>query len=428
MTQPPELSTRPVALVTTSLVGGGAERNWLNLAGGLIERGYTVDVIALALRGELRSAVPAGAQIYGSSRDRCDRQLLRYLCENDQHHEISVGHLRRLGAWFRYRRSWPSDIRLLCTSRLAGEAELVRAYIQARNPRALLATQTAADRAAIMAREAACSDAMVSVTVQNNVLRSYSPEDRRRAEFLYPKADAVIGLSRGLADDVATQIKLPPDRVRCIYNGISVSQVVKASFGLSQLGGDSFPYNVPVVVSAMRLTDRDGQKDHDTLLRAFAIVRMDVPSKLVLLGTSRPGNAARDRILTLASELGVGEDVVLWGFDENPYPYMRAASVLVQSSRWEGFANVIVEAMACGTPVVSTDAPFGPAELLDSGRFGPVVPIGDEHQMAVAIKDVLAGRRVPSDVLRKRAEDFSLSRMIDGYERLILGRRSPDCG
>jgi glycosyltransferase involved in cell wall biosynthesis len=152
------------------------------------------------------------------------------------------------------------------------------------------------------------------------------------------------------------------------------------------------------------------QKDHRTLIDAFAALRARMPARLVILGEG----PERPALEALIRRWGIEDDVALPGFDLYPAAYMARADVFVLSSRWEGLANVIVEAMACGTPVVSTDCPSGPAELLEGGRFGPVVPVGDAPALAAAMEQAFRDP-VPPDVLKRRASEFSLDRSVDAY-------------
>jgi glycosyltransferase involved in cell wall biosynthesis len=170
-----------------------------------------------------------------------------------------------------------------------------------------------------------------------------------------------------------------------------------------------------VILGAGRLT---AQKDFPTLIRAFALARAAQPMRLILLGEGE----LREPLRALAADLGIAAQVDLPGFVENPYAFMSRAHVFVLSSAWEGFGLVLVEAMACGTPVVSTDCPAGPAEILMGGRFGRLVPVGDAGAMAEAIRATLADP-LPADRLRSRAGDFSLEKIGDEYFELLLPDR-----
>jgi len=152
------------------------------------------------------------------------------------------------------------------------------------------------------------------------------------------------------------------------------------------------------------------QKDFPTLLRAFARLRAARPARLMILGEGD----RRSELEQLASALGISADVRLPGFVENPLAYMRRAAVFVLSSIYEGFGNVLVEALACGCPIVSTDCPGGPAEILEHGRFGRLVPVGDVAALGDALLATLAAPR-ESEALVARARDFSAAVIADRY-------------
>lgn len=178
-----------------------------------------------------------------------------------------------------------------------------------------------------------------------------------------------------------------------------------------------------VVLAAGRLAP---EKDFATLLRAFARVRAKRPLRLVILGEGRE----RPRLTPLAEALGVNADVAMPGTVANPFAFMRRASAFVLSSRHEGLGNVLIEALACGCPVASTDCAAGPAEILDHGRFGPLVPVGDDAALAAAIEGLL-DRPPDRSRLRDRGRAFAVDAAADAYrdllidvlERQIRGRR-----
>ena len=176
----------------------------------------------------------------------------------------------------------------------------------------------------------------------------------------------------------------------------------------------------PVILGCGRLTQ---QKDFPTLVRAFALMRPRFDARLMILGkggSSKNDQQERNRLSALAADLGVGDAVTLPGFVDNPLAYMSQAALFVLSSAWEGLPTALIEAMACGCPVVSTDCLSGPAEILEDGALGPLVPVGDADALADAMFQTL---RSPPDPerLRRRAADFSLERATAGYEKALLG-------
>jgi glycosyltransferase involved in cell wall biosynthesis len=231
----------------------------------------------------------------------------------------------------------------------------------------------------------------------------------------YRNSDGIIAVSQGVADDLAHLLNIPTEQIKVIYNPVVTPDLqLKASEPI-----DHFwfaPDQPPVILGAGRLMH---QKGYPTLIRAFAQVRQQRPCRLVIIGNETPFKAELE---TLAHSLGVAEDVYMPGFQENPYAYMANAAVFVMSSEYEGFGNVLVEAMATGTPVVSTDCESGPAEILEYGKYGQLVPVGDANKLAEAILATLANP-LDSQILQQRAQDFTTEAIAQEYltyfEKLI---------
>ena len=193
---------------------------------------------------------------------------------------------------------------------------------------------------------------------------------------------AVVGNSEGVVSDVAEFAAVPADRLHLIRNPvISPDLQTQAS---EMLDHPWFRESEPPVVLGIGGLRR--QKGFDVLIRAFASVRARQACRLVILGEGR----LRSELLRLAAKLGVADDVMLAGFDPNPYRYLARASLFVLSSRWEGSPNVLTEALAVGTPVVATDCRSGPAEILDGGRIAPLVPVDDVAALGDAMSRTLA--------------------------------------
>jgi glycosyltransferase involved in cell wall biosynthesis len=203
----------------------------------------------------------------------------------------------------------------------------------------------------------------------------------RLAPYLYRRADAIIAVSGGVADDLSASTGLSRQRIEVINNPVVTDQTLdlaRAGFRHSWFE----PGAPPVIVAAGRLA---AAKDYPTLLHAFAKLRSTRWCRLMILGE---GDLLND-LTGLACKLGIKRDVQFAGFVINPYAVMSRAALLVLSSRWEGSPNVLVEAMACGSPVVSTDCPSGPREILAGGKYGPLVPVGDVDALAAAMASIL---------------------------------------
>ncbi len=232
------------------------------------------------------------------------------------------------------------------------------------------------------------------------------------AGFLYRRAARIVTISQGISNELAERLSLPRSSVAVIPNPVDVDRVraaAEAEVAPPREGR-------PLLVAVGRLTP---QKDFPTLLRAVAQVVLTLPVDLLLIGEG----PERSNLGVLIAELQLQPYVRLIGFQSNPYMYMKQAQLFILSSRWEGFGNVLVEAMALGVPVIATDCPYGPREILEDGKYGVLVPIGDEEALAQAILALLQDPDKRGDLSRaaqRRAEDFSLTRIVPMYEHLFL--------
>jgi glycosyltransferase involved in cell wall biosynthesis len=224
--------------------------------------------------------------------------------------------------------------------------------------------------------------------------------------LLYPFADAVVAVSAGVADGLVKSAGLQRQKITVIHNPIVSPDV--AARAEAPLDHPWFAAGQPpVVVAAGRLTVA---KDYPTLLRAFALLRTKRSARLLILGEGE----LRCELEALASDLGITDDVEFAGFDPNPFCFMKRCGVFVLSSSWEGFGNVLVEALACGTQVVSTDCPSGPAEILENGKYGRLTPVGDAPALAAALEDAL-DHPLPAGLLRERSQAFSVDAALEKY-------------
>jgi glycosyltransferase involved in cell wall biosynthesis len=233
--------------------------------------------------------------------------------------------------------------------------------------------------------------------------------------LLYPCADAIVAVSQGVADDLRRITRLPAERFRVIANPVitpDLAEQAREAVDHPWLT-ESSP---PVILGIGRLTR---QKDFPTLLRAFALVSEQFACRLMILGEGRD----RDALERLARELGVAQRVALVGFRANPYAYLQRARLFVLSSAWEGSPNALTEALALGIPVVATDCPSGPREILDGGRLAPLVPVGDVPALADAIHQMLTS---PADAaaLRQAAAEYSMGHSSRRYLDVLLGDRA----
>ena len=376
-----------VALAVPHLLGGGAERTTVRIARGLLERGHRVDLLVLHDGDAQGYELPEGARLFVLKPER--------------------------GSWFRNRLLLVRVFGLPAVWRVSGtllrQSRAFATYLNRENPDCILPSLPKMKVAAFIARHVALKDHAIIPIMHSNLLHR-----GRNYQYLYsivfPSSDRVVAVSEGVSGDLIQRLGLPQDLVERIYNpvvGNNLEELVQEDIDHPWLH-DGGP---PIVLAAGRLAR---VKDFPTLLRAFAKVADTRPVRLVVLGDG----GWRRRLEKLARKLKVADKVWFCGWVTNPFPFMRQASVFVLSSRYEGLGNVLIEALACGCPCISTDCPYGPAEILQNGRFGPLVRVGDAEALAQAIEQLL---EAPPDqeTLRTRGQAFGVDEAIERYERLI---------
>ena len=362
-----------VAMFLPSFAGGGAERSMITLARGFVAQGCSVSLLVARAEGPYKGAVDTRVRVIDFNVPRT--------------------------AW-----SVPRLVRHLRTER----------------PDALLSTLDYANVLALAATRLARVSTRVVVVEQNtiSVTARQSRQWRQRmmprlVRHCYQWADQVVGNSEGVAADLRTIIGARRADVRVIYNPVVTPETLDraAAPPPHQWFESGAP---PVVLGVGRLTP---QKDFVSLVRAFARVRRTRRARLMILGEG----PERGDLEALVHALSLDEDVLLPGFVENPYAYMSRAALFVLSSRWEGLPTVLIEALACGTPVVSTDCPSGPSEILAGGRFGRLVPVKDVTALADAMTRVLAGERLLPP--KESWEPYELDAVVERYLALLSARK-----
>jgi glycosyltransferase involved in cell wall biosynthesis len=231
----------------------------------------------------------------------------------------------------------------------------------------------------------------------------------------FSDAEAIIALSEGVAEDLVTNYSVSRNKIAVIPNPVDLAEIRQCI--QEPVDHNWFVEPIPIVVAMGRFVP---QKGFDYLLRAFALIhRYGLLVRLVLLGDGEE----RQRLESLAAELGIQEHVWFAGKQRNPFKYIARSTVFVLSSLHEGFANVIAEALACGCPIVSTDCPSGPAEILQNGKYGLLVPPRDENALSQAMLKLLANPPLRNELSRlgfQRASEFDAPRVTQQYESLIL--------
>jgi glycosyltransferase involved in cell wall biosynthesis len=232
--------------------------------------------------------------------------------------------------------------------------------------------------------------------------------------YCYPKAERIIAISQGIKKDLLENFNLPEGKIEVIYNPVDIAEIERLS--AEEINHPWVNGELPIIISIGRLTK---QKGHSYLIKVFSIVRQSLPCRLVIIGTGEE----EENLVNMVNTLGLKNDVEFLGFQRNPFKYMARSSLFISASRYEGFGNVLVEAMALGLPVISTDCPSGPAEIIEHGKNGILVPIEDEGRLERTIVKLLTNdelRRKLSSEAKIRAQYFALDKRVEQYRDVFL--------
>lgn len=287
-------------------------------------------------------------------------------------------------------------------------------------PDVLFSTSSGTNVTAVWARQLARYAGRVLLSERNVLFHGQKTWKRRLMttfkRLTYERADLVTAVSQGVKDDLIAELHLPPDKIQVVYNPILTSDL--PALADESVDHPWFAESTPIILGVGRLVP---EKDFATLLRAFALVRAQRPCRLLILGE---GNG-RTELLQLAQTLGVTPDVDLPGFDKNPFKYMARCTMFVLSSRFEGLPGVLIQAMACGAPVIATDCPSGPSEIITvDGQDGFLTPVGDAQAMVEKILFLLDNpekREVMGRHGRESAERFRAETVMARYVAAIEG-------
>lgn len=361
-----------IAIFIPSLRGGGAERAMVGLANGFARYGYQVDLVLADANGVFKQEISEAVRI------------------------VNLDSKRMAASIFRLAR-----------------------YLRLSRPDVLLSAMTHVNLTAIWARYLARVSTRLVISERSTFSQALKGLRGRRVmtwlmpqlvRFFYPSADAVVSVSKGVQEDLLRHVILPSTVTHVAYNPV-------VDDGLLQRAAEPIEHpwfaagTPPVVLAVGRFTDA---KNFPLLLRAFAHVRSKRSCRLMILGEG----SLRHTLETQVSDLALGTDVLLPGFVDNPLPYMRQASVFVLSSSWEGLPGVLIQAMACGCRVVSTDCPSGPREILEGGIWGDLVPLQDEVALAEAIERSMDNDSPPD--VRVRASFFNEPRSVETYLNILF--------
>lgn len=343
----------------------------MNLANGFSQRGYSVDMVLLSATGELISDLHPAIRVVDLKveRMRCAfPALVRYLRQAQPKAVLAC--------------MWPLTVLALWARMLS------------RVPtRLVVAEHTTWSRSELLKR---CS---VGWQVRTSM------------RCFFPRADGIVAVSQGAADDLANFAPLDRRAITVIYNPVvGNGPVPELATPAAPTGWCVGTHRRVLAVGTLKEI-----KDYRTLLDAFATLRQRADARLLILGEGE----CRSALEAQARHLGITDSVFMPGFVKDATPYYRHADLHVLSSTGEGLPTVIIEALAAGTPVVSTDCPSGPREILCGGKFGRLVPVGDVDALAAAMQESLTASHDKA-ALMARAQDFTIDKAVDQYEALLF--------
>lgn len=352
-----------------ALHGGGAERAVVNLLKGLAKRDeFDLDLVLSAKEGPYLELVPEQVRIVDLNKGRVVTSIL----------------------------------------------PLVN-YLRGNQPWALIGNMGHVNVVASIARELSRIKTRLILVEQNTLSANKKNSVRAKLvptfmKWLYPRADVVAGVSAGVSRDLEQQLGLKKESVEVLNNPVVNEDLITQS--QANLDHPWFAENSPPVFLAVGRLNQ--QKDFPNLLRAFALIRKTNFARLIILGEGEK----RQELEEIVENLGISEDVLMPGFVSNPYAYLKRASCFVLSSRNEGLPTVLIEAMACGCPVVATNCPSGPDEILDNGTYGSLVPMENSEALSKAMLETL--KNPPTkEILMQRAKEYSTEKVVTTYLSLL---------
>ena len=398
-----------IAIMLRGLSGGGTERVALAVSEGLAARGHRVDLVFPDSPERFYPVpIPAGVRpVFCGAGPEVGRRATRFAPPADslwlengpglgERLQLMLGLLRRRGRFTLLRR------------RVLRRAFALLPYLRRERPQIIFANSPSLESPLniILQNQQVTPPPpppRIIPVIHNVLLRKFE----RRALSLRA-ASRIVAVSEGVARNVSERCGIAPERITTIYNPALTADAARRAREEPAHAwfSDGGP---PVILGVGRLTR---QKDFPTLIDAFRRVRAERPCRLMILGEG----PLRRELEALAAGLGLEDSVCLPGWMENPHAFMARSALFVLSSVHEGFGLVLVEAMAAGCPVVSTDCPAGPAEILEDPAL--LAPVGDAEALARVMLRALA-RPADKAALRAKAGRFSVERAVAGYDRLV---------
>lgn len=364
-----------IAIILPALVPvGGLERLVLNQAEQFLERDVDVDFVFLNEPHDVSATLPPGTRSFNLGVRRLREAVLPIARFLRQQRPAAV-----------HAAMWPVTCLTVLAHRLSGIPG--RLVLSDHNPLSLQYAERGALHRFLL---------------------------RASMALAYPLADARVAVSAAVAEDLSRLSGLPAARYTVIHNPVPAGSCAISDPAWAARAWHGWEGKRVITVGRLK-----AQKNHSLLLRAFARVCEQMDARLMILGVGELEQQIR-RDIEIA---GLAEKVLMPGHVADPMPYYRSADLFVLSSNYEGFGMVLVEALACGLPVVSTDCPGGPAEILQGGAYGRLVPVEDERRLAAAMVETLSEPRDAAK-LQRRAGDFDAGVLAGRYLSLLLPNRA----
>ncbi len=369
------MAARKIALFIPSMEGGGAERVAVNLSSGFIARGLEVEMLLVKEFGPLLKLLPSEVRVKSFEKSRA---IYSVWC--------------------------------------------LAAYLRQDKPDALIASMNHTNLVAVLAVKLSRYKGRLILTEQNSIqldlVRKGGWKNRLilwLMKRMYKHSHKVIAVSSEVEEELKNIAGLR--NTICIYNPVDNPEHVDAVDMIDELHLPAVNHGKKTILAVGRLVP---QKNFPLLIKSIAIVRKHLPVKLNILGEG----GERCNLEGLINDLELSEVVILRGYSDQPGKWLQQSDLFVLSSSWEGFGLVIAEALAAGVTVVSTDCPSGPAEILENGKYGYLVPVDDPEKMAEAILHALKNPLDP-ELLKKRAEAFSIPHITEQYLNIIFPDEKP---
>lgn len=374
-----------VLFIVPNLVAGGAERQIIYLMRGLLERGISPSIFMLDPVGVFLDEIPDGVKVYLPNSHR----------PSDQSSNLVIHHrnllktiwqiirvVRKENPDILYSRHWPTKI----PTAFAGW---------------LLRRKVVLSEADSLEHSIAYKDTGKASSYLKNIACRL--------------ADVVVTVSQGVADSLDQLFKIN-SKTRVIYNGLDIEGIEKKSREEVSHPWFNQAQPIPIVVTVGRLVN---QKGFSYVIEAVKLVNSKTPLRLLIIGDGK----LKEKLKQQTEELGIKDKVDFLGVRNNPFAYMARCDLFVLSSLYEGLPNVLIEAMALGLPVISTNCPYGPSEIIEDGRNGVLIPVGNPQAISEAVLRVLGDENLRERLkveAKRRAKDFSLDKMISDYTELFL--------